>query len=144
MGAPHFFAGYGYRYFSLPCVSAGPLGPFALLYSGVFCRVLADSSISLPLCASCQVSQLLRPSVKDSASSHEHCLVLEDTAERFPCIFLSFPNEKVRAGYALVSGACRCGRRASVALAACRRTQVNWPGAFKARQLRLHQCAIRM
>lgn len=42
-----------------------------------------------------QVSPLLRPSVKDNASSHSHTLVVADRADRFPSLSLSFPDEKV-------------------------------------------------
>lgn len=49
-----------------------------------------------------QISELVRPSVKDTPSAHEYCLVLEDTAERFPSMFLSFPNPTVRYAAPLV------------------------------------------
>ncbi|CAM9786700.1 unnamed protein product, partial [Ectocarpus fasciculatus] len=42
-----------------------------------------------------QVSPLLRPAVRDNSSSHAFCLVLEDRAERFPSMFLSFKSEKL-------------------------------------------------
>lgn len=43
-----------------------------------------------------QVSPLARPSVKDHSTSHSLCLVVEDRADRFPSMFLSFSNETVR------------------------------------------------
>ncbi|CAM9694572.1 unnamed protein product, partial [Ectocarpus sp. 12 AP-2014] len=44
---------------------------------------------------SAHVSPLVRPGVKDNSSSHAFCLVLEDKAERFPSMFLSFKSEKL-------------------------------------------------
>ncbi|CAM9942981.1 unnamed protein product, partial [Ectocarpus sp. 6 AP-2014] len=41
------------------------------------------------------VSPLVRPGVRDNSSSHAFCLVLEDEAERFPSMFLSFKSEKL-------------------------------------------------
>lgn len=62
----------------------------------VFACAFSDCVVScVEFDVSCQVSQLLRPSVKDSNSSHEYCLVVEDSADRFPSMSLAFPDIKV-------------------------------------------------
>lgn len=50
-----------------------------------------------------QVDPLVHANAKESGSTHEHCLVVADKAERFPSISLAFPDVEVRAAVSALS-----------------------------------------